>query len=136
MTVNDKPGDCREVPLPVFDRKEAVDRLGGDEDILREAAAMFLARIPFHRKALAEACGRRDFTAIAALGHTLKSTAATVGAKALQSQFIALEKAGREQCPETMPSIIAAIEREFSRYREAVYPEQRPAEKNIPPPRA
>jgi HPt (histidine-containing phosphotransfer) domain-containing protein len=123
MIVNDKSGNRREIPPPVFDRKEAVCRLGGDEDIFREAAAMFLAQIPVHRKALAEACGRRDFPAIATLGHTLKSTAATVGAKALQSQFIALEKAGREKCAETMPSIIAVIEREFSRYREAVSPE-------------
>ncbi|MBN2189355.1 MAG: response regulator [Chitinispirillaceae bacterium] len=123
-------------PEPVLDRKEALERLGGDEDLFREAARMFVIQIPAHRTALADAGGRRDFTALAALGHTLKSTAATVGAKALQSRFIALEKAGREKSAETMPSIIAAIEREFSRYREAVSPEQRPAEKNIPPPRA
>jgi two-component system sensor histidine kinase/response regulator len=109
---------------PVFNKQEALDRLGGDEDVLREAALMFLAQIPAHRKALAEACGRRDFTALAALGHTLKSTAATVGAKALQSLFIALEKAGRGKSADAVPSLIAAIAREFARYREAVAPEQ------------
>jgi HPt (histidine-containing phosphotransfer) domain-containing protein len=109
---------------PVFSKQEALDRLGGDEDIFREAVEMFLGQIPAYRKALAAACERRDFAALATLGHTLKSTAATVGAKALQSLFIALEKAGRGKNTETVPSIIAEIEQAFSRYREAVSPEK------------
>jgi HPt (histidine-containing phosphotransfer) domain-containing protein len=103
-----------------FSKQEALDRLGGDEEILREAVTMFLGRIPAYREALAGALKCGDFDALRTLAHTLKSTSATVGAAALRTQFITLENASRKKDAETALSIIAQIESEFSRYREAV----------------
>jgi HPt (histidine-containing phosphotransfer) domain-containing protein len=53
------------------------------------------------------------------LAHTLKSSAATVGAMTLQSVFITLEKASREKNADTVAQLIIQIKKEFARYRDA-----------------
>jgi signal transduction histidine kinase/CheY-like chemotaxis protein/HPt (histidine-containing phosphotransfer) domain-containing protein len=111
-------GDDR--AMPVFDKQEAVSRLGGDEALLREAVTMFLGQIPAHRQSLAKAQSRNDYAELAVLAHTLKSTAATVGAVGLQSMFISLENASRGKDAEAVPHLIGQIEKEFSRYRGVV----------------
>jgi len=103
-----------------FNKKDALALVGGDEEILQEAVTMFLGRIPAYVEALAGALKCGDFDALRTLAHTLKSTAATVGAAALRPLFIELENASRRKDAETVVPIVTQIESGFSRYRDAV----------------
>jgi len=106
-------------PLPVLNIKEAVGRLGGDKGIFNEVAKMFLDQMPACLLKLNEARTQGDYEALVMLAHTLKSSAATVGAMTLQSVFITLENASREKNAETVAQLIVQIEKEFARYRDA-----------------
>jgi CheY-like chemotaxis protein/HPt (histidine-containing phosphotransfer) domain-containing protein len=95
------PGTAAGKPLPagkpVLDKKVAVDRLGGDEDIFRQVITMFLDQIPSRVEELRNALGSSDYRTLAMLAHTLKSSSATVGAALLQSLFIELESACKSE---------------------------------------
>jgi hypothetical protein len=104
---------------PAFDRKGALERLGGDEGILREASEMFVGRTPEILRELSEASGRSDLDALAAIAHTYKSTSAVVGAARLSSMFEALEKAARDKSPGAVPDLISRIGHEFSTFGDA-----------------
>jgi len=107
-------------PPAVYNKKEALDLLGGDEAIFKEVVALFLEQMPLRLRELNEARERSDYAALVMLAHTLKSSAATVGAAALRSLFTTLENACGEKNAETLRSLIAQLSNEFSRYREAV----------------
>ncbi|MBN2037353.1 MAG: response regulator [Chitinispirillaceae bacterium] len=103
---------------PVLDKNGAVERFGGDQSIFQEVVAIFLEQMPLRYVELTDALKRGDFPGLAVLAHTLKSTSATVGAMALQSIFIMLEKASRNGNMETASQLITLVEKEFQRYRE------------------
>jgi PAS domain S-box-containing protein len=104
---------------PVLNKKEAVDRLGGDEEIFKDVVALFLDQMPERCRELNEAFKRGDYESLATQAHTLKSSTATVGAMTLQSMFIVLENASKERNPATVGPLIAQLEKELSRYRDA-----------------
>jgi CheY-like chemotaxis protein len=106
-------------PQPVLNIKEAVGRLGGDEGIFKEVAKMFLDQMPAYLLKLNDARTQGDYEALVMLAHTLKSSAATVGAMTLQSVFITLENASREKNADTVAQLIVQTEKEFARYRDA-----------------
>jgi response regulator RpfG family c-di-GMP phosphodiesterase len=115
-----RPGADSAVPLtPAIDKAEAIHRLGGDKAIFKEAVSMYLDQIPDRCLELKAALSLGDFKRLAALGHTLKSSSALVGAITLQSMFIALENAGKENSPTLSALLIGQIENEFLRYSKA-----------------
>jgi CheY-like chemotaxis protein len=106
--------------LPALDKKEAVDRLGGDKDIFRQVMVMFIDQIPSRDEELRRALGSSDYRTLAGLAHTLKSSSATVGAAALQSLFIELEKVCKSENGTRAAQIVdQVVGKEFERYREA-----------------
>jgi HPt (histidine-containing phosphotransfer) domain-containing protein len=122
--INDtRPQDTNGRPdtttIPVINRKEAVDRLGGDEEIFKNIVALFLDQMPMRCRELNEAFNRSDYESLAILAHTLKSSTATVGAMTLQSMFIMLENASRERNHSAVSQLIVQLGKEFSRYRDA-----------------
>jgi HPt (histidine-containing phosphotransfer) domain-containing protein len=120
-----RPQDSNKGPenmTPVINRKEAVDRLGGDEEIFKDIVALFLDQMPMRCRELNEAYSRNDYESLAIMAHTLKSSTATVGAKTLQLMFIMLENASRERSHSDVSQLIAQIGKEFSRFREAAGP--------------
>jgi HPt (histidine-containing phosphotransfer) domain-containing protein len=112
------PAECSETPA--LNKKEALARLGNDEAIFNNIVALFLDQMPVRSRELNDAGERNDYATLAMLAHTLKSSAATVGATALQSLFVTLENASAGKNAETVSRCIAQIGKEFSRYRAAV----------------
>jgi PAS domain S-box-containing protein len=103
---------------PVLDKKEAVGRLGGDEEIFRQVMQMFLDQMPSRDEELRRALGSSDYRTLAMLAHTLKSSSATVGALLLQSLFIELEGACKSGNGGLAAQIVAqVVDKEFTRYR-------------------
>ena len=67
--------------LPVFDVSEALDRTGGDWEILEEVAGIFLEQWEEMRDRLRKGLEIGDARELAAVAHRLKGAAANLGAK-------------------------------------------------------
>ena len=74
--------------LPVFDRGDALRRMGGDEDLLRSVLPVFRGNL---EEALRE-LSRSEAADLVRLLHSIKGMAANVSAKALAAQAAAAEQ--------------------------------------------
>lgn len=83
--------------LPRFDKAQALVRVGGDEDLLKEVAALFLDDIPNMVAAIDQAISKGDPKAIERAAHTLKGCVSNFGAADAHDAALELEKMGREQ---------------------------------------
>jgi len=85
-------------PRPeVLDRKEALQRVGGDEMLLKELARLFLDTYPKQLAELRSALASRDAAALRCAAHGLKGAAGTLGGKdafAAAMQVESLARAG------------------------------------------
>lgn len=80
------------VAVPVFDEQDALMRLGGDRDALREIAGVFLDTAPARVRALVGAMEVGDVASVARHGHTIKGAAGAIGAIALSRAAALLEQ--------------------------------------------
>jgi two-component system, sensor histidine kinase and response regulator len=81
--------------LLVLDRAVALDRVGGDEDLLAEVAQLFLEDYPNSLREIEEAVSRGDAKLLERAAHTLKGAASNFGANPVVDSAFALEMAGR-----------------------------------------
>jgi HPt (histidine-containing phosphotransfer) domain-containing protein len=91
-------GGRARVDLPVFDREDFIERIGGDEEAMRDILAIFLEDVEQQLAVLAGAAARGSFEELRTGAHTLKGSSASAGAKALSAVALTLEdhaKAGR-----------------------------------------
>jgi CheY-like chemotaxis protein len=78
----------------VWDAKLALANAGGDPELQRELAELFLEESPRLWEQLSEAAASRDVAAATRVAHGLKGSAATVGAAAAREAAERLEQAG------------------------------------------
>ena len=95
----------------VLDRDTALARVGGDLDLLKEIAALFLDEYPralddMHR---ALACG--DAKTLERSAHGLKGSVANFGARAAVDAAFQLEQFGRAHKLDQAPPALTALER-------------------------
>ena len=81
--------------LLVLDRALALSRVGGDEDLLREIAGLFLDDYPNLVARIQEALAARDAFALERASHSLKGSVANFGAEPAYQAAMELEKIGR-----------------------------------------
>jgi CheY-like chemotaxis protein len=79
----------------VFDKAELVDRLEGDQDLLRELIEAFLAEADPLVQQVSEAVAKRDASDLHRAAHKLKGTVSTLGGKSATRVAMALETMGR-----------------------------------------
>jgi HPt (histidine-containing phosphotransfer) domain-containing protein len=84
-----------EIPVPVLDRAFAEARVGGDAELLRELAALFLEEYPRLLEAIRAALAAGDARALERAAHGLKGSVANFGAPAAVAAALALEQAGK-----------------------------------------
>jgi HPt (histidine-containing phosphotransfer) domain-containing protein len=82
--------------MAVFNRELALDRVGGDEELLGEIVDLFLGEYPELLEQIQSAVNRSDATALHRSAHTLKGSLAAIGAEAAQQQAHELETSGRQ----------------------------------------
>jgi HPt (histidine-containing phosphotransfer) domain-containing protein len=75
----------------------ALERVGGDEKLLREIAQLFLNECPDMVDKIREAVLRRDSTALERSAHDFKGSVANFGAEAAFQSALELERRGRQQ---------------------------------------
>ena len=91
------PGEAREAPVePTFDREEALNRVGGDPEVLREIAELLIESLPGHLSGMRAAIARGDAPALGRAAHSLKGAVATFGARSAVDAAVRLETLAQE----------------------------------------
>jgi CheY-like chemotaxis protein len=80
----------------VFDGAVALERVGGDRELLKDLAGVFLSESPAMLAEVREAVARRDALRLKRAAHTLKGAVGTFGAAASVAAALRLETMGRE----------------------------------------
>lgn len=105
---------------PVIDPQHALAAAGGDREVLREIAALFLADLPRRLDELRQAvqCGSLD--RVVYLAHSLRGSAAVFGSKATADAALRLELLAQHGKRESFPDAAAQLELWMQRLAEAV----------------
>jgi two-component system sensor histidine kinase/response regulator len=88
----------------------ALDRLGGDEELLREVAQLFLEEYPALLSQVRAAVAANDAGALQRAAHSLKGSVSNFGADAAYQAAFTLEMIGRNQEMSQAGSGLVALE--------------------------
>jgi len=104
----------------VLDVDEALRRLDGDTELFQAVLDTFLETTPALVEALASAASGADGAALQRAAHSLKGSAASIGAESVRHTAADLEELGRRGEPAEARSLLAELDRELRRLREAI----------------
>ncbi len=93
----------------------ALERVGGDEDLLRELAEMFFAECPKLMQQIREHIDAADGPELRRAAHTLKGSAGVFGAEEVAEAAHRLEEIGREAAFADAEEALALLEDEVTR---------------------
>ena len=99
----------------IFDERLALDRTGGDRDLLKELIAVFLSEIPNWMQALRGALDRRDAAALRITAHAIKGAVDSCGASGAFDAAMLLERIGAEGNLAAAPAAMVVLERRIER---------------------
>ena len=100
---------------PAVDLDGALRWVGGDRRLLLELIGLFVEDLPGRLTGLKEASATRDVRQLERLAHSLKASAAILGAGDLRGAALALEEAVRSRRLDAAPGLLADLEREAGR---------------------
>lgn len=96
-----------------FDRSKLVELVGDDEEVLREISALFLTDTRDLLAQMQDAARSEDVAVLRRLGHTLKSSAASMGCEPASALAAALESTGDPALIPRLATELAAAFREI-----------------------
>jgi CheY-like chemotaxis protein len=102
---------------PVLDRADALARLGDDESLLAELAAVLLETMPPSLAAIHAAVENGDADGLRESAHSLKGAAQNLSARAVAERARALEEAGRSRNLRPTFTLLVQLEKEIDRLR-------------------
>ncbi|MEZ4528268.1 MAG: ATP-binding protein [Desulfobacterales bacterium] len=112
--------DNRSQNTEIFNRQDFLNRMGGNEILLKE----MIADIPDHffevTAQLKKASERGDEKETGHLAHFLKGISANVSAERIRDIAIQMEIASKENRTDTVPALITRLEQEVEMFRSAV----------------
>jgi len=88
-------GDLETAELTVWDKKTMLERLMGDEDLVKMIIAGFIGDIPNQIEKLDQFLENGDIKEVERQAHTIKGAAANVGGEALREIALSIEKEGK-----------------------------------------
>jgi two-component system sensor histidine kinase/response regulator len=91
-----------------------VERLGGDEALARQLAAIFVAECPRMMAAVRDAVSAGDALAIRRAAHALKGSVGNFTSQAPMTTALALEEAGRRGDLGAAATLVSSLEREVA----------------------
>ena len=91
----------------IFDKKELLERVEGDEDFVREITDVFLEQAPVMFDTLEAAIDSEDFYQVSRTAHELKGSASNIGAPRVTDTAKNLKNAAEQKD-------IKAVHHEFS----------------------
>jgi HPt (histidine-containing phosphotransfer) domain-containing protein len=96
--------------IPALDREVALSRVGGDAELLKEIAVLFLTEYPKVLTELRAAADGRDATRLERTAHGLKGSVSNFGADAAVEAARKLEAMGRSQQIDDVAQVIHTLE--------------------------
>jgi len=100
-----------------FDERIALERTGGDRELLKELIAVFLNEIPTWMQALRAALNGRDAAELRRVAHAVKGAVDSCGASGAFDAAMLLERVGASGDLSSAPAALAALERRIERAR-------------------
>lgn len=94
----------------VFDRAVALSRVGGDTELLREIAVLFLDDYPKSLRDLREAIAIGDAKRVERTAHGLKGSVSNFGARPAVDAALQLETLGRAQKLAEFEQVLRTLE--------------------------
>jgi PAS domain S-box-containing protein len=110
------------IPDDVFNRGEALVRLAGDEQLLKEVQQLFIVACAGQLAALAGAAERGDLMKIRTEAHSLKGAASNLAARRLADAALALETIAHEGRVDAVKTACTAVATEAERLLAAFQP--------------
>jgi HPt (histidine-containing phosphotransfer) domain-containing protein len=102
---------------PDVDEAEALNRVGGDRELLGELATLFLTECPRQLAGIRAALEGNDCRKLHFAAHTLKGSVATFGARAAEQSAHRLEALGRSDQMAGAEELLAELERALDQLR-------------------
>ena len=102
---------------PVFDRQSALERLGEDEELLREITAYFLEDSEKLLETIDTGAAAGDWPGVRVAAHSLKGLAANFSARPATDAARELEQAAAAPDLGRVPTLVAALRQEVERLR-------------------
>ena len=100
----------RQLDEQLMDRATALARVGGDLELLREIAALFLDEYPRSLDDIHKALATGDAKRLEHSAHGLKGSVANFCARSAEDAAFQLEQMGRTQKLDHAPAIVVALE--------------------------
>jgi two-component system sensor histidine kinase/response regulator len=100
-------------PATLFDRSAALERIGGDEELLREIAILFISEYPMLIQEIRAAMETGDAETLERSAHSLKGSVANFEARAAVDAAFRLEAIGRSKNLAEAPAAIRELEAVF-----------------------
>lgn len=97
-----------------LDLPAVLERVGGDKDLLREIAGIFLEEYPSLIGAIRSAVADNDAPRLERAAHALKGSISNFGARPATAAAFELESVGRHNRMSDAPGRLAALEAEFT----------------------
>jgi len=108
------PNTCGEL---LWGKAEALERLGGDEDLLRDLCQIFLEESPKLLQKLREAIAAADPEAIMRAAHSIKGELGYLGAAKATQAAQELEDMGHEKNLSRATEVFTLLDQEFTGLR-------------------
>jgi CheY-like chemotaxis protein len=103
-----------EAKVASWNRTEALDRIGGDEELLRDLCQIFLDESPKLLEKLQQAVAAGDSDGVMRAAHSLKGESSYLGADGTSQAARQLEEMGRNQDLARAGNALAILEREIA----------------------
>ena len=103
----------KELDTPVVDRAEALDLVGGDEELLREIIGIFFEEYPKLIEGISDAVQNQDSRALERFAHNLKGSVSNFGARSATQAALDLELMGRKGDIQRAPAVVKVLEGEL-----------------------
>ena len=105
---------------PAIDEHALIERLNGDQHLLRELIEVFQADCPRMQEAVRSAIALGDASALRVAAHKLKGSVANFSAQDAQQAALRLENLARQQNLKAAPAAAAILDKELARVRRAL----------------
>jgi HPt (histidine-containing phosphotransfer) domain-containing protein len=99
-----------EKQFQVLNWTQSLERVDGDETLLRELAALFLEDMPTLIREMENAIASGDSGALARAAHTLKGSVANFGAEPVYDAALAIEQAAKSQTLDDPMRMVSRLE--------------------------
>ncbi len=104
----------------ILDRKDVLERIGGDEELLNELFKDFCHEFPVLLKELVAGLESDDTDTIIRSAHTIKGSSANISAIEIRNLAYEIEMAAKESRLGSIPELVEELKEAFKRFQEYV----------------